>query len=65
MKSWKQIALCLLIAAAAIGGWYAYKNKNDVAKTAATSEETPKTEANVQRRLLSLKRRVKKRSTTV
>ncbi|EEQ94936.1 efflux RND transporter periplasmic adaptor subunit [Brucella sp. ZJ1_1] len=38
MKSWKQIALCLLIAAAAVGGWYAYKNKSDVVKAAATGE---------------------------
>ncbi|WP_273792084.1 efflux RND transporter periplasmic adaptor subunit [Brucella anthropi] len=42
MKSWKQIALCLLIAVAAVGGWYAYKNKTDVVKAAATGEEAPK-----------------------
>ncbi|MFK0683676.1 efflux RND transporter periplasmic adaptor subunit [Ochrobactrum sp. BD67] len=38
MKSWKQIALCLLIATAAVGGWYAYKNKSEVVKAAATGE---------------------------
>lgn len=38
MKSWKQIALCLLIAAAAVGGWYVYKNKSEVVKAAATGE---------------------------
>ncbi|MFQ0813876.1 efflux transporter periplasmic adaptor subunit [Brucella anthropi] len=42
MKSWKQIALCLLIAAAAVGGWYAYKNKNEVVKAAATGTQAPK-----------------------
>lgn len=42
MKSWKQIALCLLIAAAAAGGWYAYKNQSDVVGAAATGGEAPK-----------------------
>lgn len=42
MKSWKQIALCLLIAGAAIGGWYAYKNKDEVVKVAATGAQAPK-----------------------
>lgn len=41
MKSLKQIALCLLIAAAAAGGWYAYKTKNEAGNAAAMSEEGP------------------------
>lgn len=44
MKSLKQIALCLLIAAVAVGGWYAYKNKNDVVKAVATGEGAPRGE---------------------
>jgi len=35
MKSWKQIALCLLIVLAAAGGWYAYKQKNAASENAA------------------------------
>ncbi|MBC2884371.1 efflux RND transporter periplasmic adaptor subunit [Ochrobactrum sp. CM-21-5] len=41
MKSWKQIALCLLIVLVAGGGWYVYKNKNGTAETAATTGEAP------------------------
>ncbi|MBB5702388.1 RND family efflux transporter MFP subunit [Ochrobactrum daejeonense] len=41
MKSWKQILLSLLIAAAAIGGWYVYKNENGAVKTAATEGSAP------------------------
>ncbi len=63
MKSWKQIALCLLIAAAAIGGWYAYKNKSDVVKAAATGE-APRNGAGGLRRWSSWKRRAKRPSTT-
>lgn len=36
MKSFKQIALCLLLILAAVGGWYAYKNKAEAPQTAAT-----------------------------
>jgi len=42
MKSWKQIALCLLIAAVAIGSWYAYKSRTDEVKAAATRGEAPR-----------------------
>lgn len=42
MKSWKQIALCLLIAAVAIGSWYAYKSRTDEVKAAATGGEAPR-----------------------
>ena len=41
MKSWKQIALCLLIAAVAVGGWYAYKNKSVVVGGTTAGKEAP------------------------
>ncbi|ARY14449.1 MULTISPECIES: efflux RND transporter periplasmic adaptor subunit [Brucella] len=41
MKSWKQIALCLLIILAATGGWYVYKNNNGAAQLALSSGDAP------------------------
>ncbi len=64
MKSWKQILLSLLIAAAAIGGWYVYKNENGAVKTAATEGSAPEVRRAGQRRWSSWRRRARKPSTT-